>query len=152
MSSPFCRNPRNPFFQIQILYYPSISDSTSVVNRQKKENGKFTNSPAKGTRFSTVSYVLKEGCGDSENGMACSAARVNISVGPHGKANMSMNRLQTNIKRLKDDRNDGFVPGTPAERLALVWPLTKEALSLDKRYDVEQRLQRHVTRLIRRKG
>ena len=65
---------------------------------------------------------------------------------------MSMNRLHTTTKRLNDDRNDHFVPGTPAERLGLVWPLTQEVLSLSKRYDVEQRLQRHVTRLSRRKG
>ena len=47
---------------------------------------------------------------------------------------------------------DSFVPGTPAERIAMVWPLTVEAASLSKRYDVEQRLQRHVTVLSRREG
>jgi len=38
-----------------------------------------------------------------------------------------------------------------AYRIGLVWPLTKEVASLNKRYDVEQPLLRHITRLIRRK-
>lgn len=38
-----------------------------------------------------------------------------------------------------------------AERIAMVWPLTVEAASLSKRHNVEQRLQRHVTKLIRNK-
>jgi hypothetical protein len=45
---------------------------------------------------------------------------------------------------------DSFVPGTPAERIAMVWPLTAEAVSLSKHYDPEQPLQRHVTVLRRR--
>ena len=64
----------------------------------------------------------------------------------------SMNRKETAIYRLSDRRNDDFVPGTPADRISLVWPLTREVASLSKKYDVEQRLQRHITRLVRRKG
>lgn len=44
---------------------------------------------------------------------------------------------------MNDDH--GFVPGTPALRLALVWPLTQEVTSLSKKYDVKRRLQRDVT-------
>ena len=47
---------------------------------------------------------------------------------------------------------DCFVPGSVAERLAYVWELTREAAALGGNYDAEQRLQRHVTCLIRRKG
>ena len=50
-----------------------------------------------------------------------------------------------------DRSDDDFVPGSAAYRIGLVWPLTKEVASLSKRYDVEQRLQRHITRLSRRK-
>jgi hypothetical protein len=39
-----------------------------------------------------------------------------------------------------------------SERIALVWPLTFEAVSMSKKYDAEQRLQRHITRFIRQKG
>ena len=61
-----------------------------------------------------------------------------------------MNRKHTAKFHLADSRNDDFVPGDPAERIKLVWILTREIASLSNRYDVEGRLQRHVTRLIRR--
>lgn len=51
---------------------------------------------------------------------------------------------------MTDNPNDDYVPGTPEERIGLVWPLTQEAASLSGKYDVERRLQRHVTRLVRR--
>jgi hypothetical protein len=51
-----------------------------------------------------------------------------------------------------DRRNSAYVPGSMSERAALVWPLTCEAASLSKKYNVEQRLQRHITRLIKQKG
>jgi len=50
-----------------------------------------------------------------------------------------------------DRGNSGYVPGSMNERVALVWPLTCEAVSLSKKYDVEQPLQRHITRLIKMK-
>ena len=64
----------------------------------------------------------------------------------------NMNRTITGKYRMADPRNDDFVPGTPAERIALVWILTREIASLNKKYDVERRLHRHVTRLVRREG
>jgi hypothetical protein len=63
-----------------------------------------------------------------------------------------MNRKHTAIYRISDHRNDDFVPGTPADRISLVWPLTREIASLSPKHDAERRLQRHVTRLVRRKG
>jgi hypothetical protein len=50
------------------------------------------------------------------------------------------------------ESGNSFVPGSAAERLAMVWPLTAEAFSLSGKYDVEQRLQRHIVRLVRRKS
>jgi hypothetical protein len=38
-----------------------------------------------------------------------------------------------------------FVPGSAAGRRAMLWPLTGEALSLSGKYNVEQRLQRHIS-------
>lgn len=58
-----------------------------------------------------------------------------------------MNKKQTAKYKMSDRRNDDFVPGTPEYRISLVWPLTREAVSLSKKYDPEQRLQRHITRL-----
>ena len=63
-----------------------------------------------------------------------------------------MDRKHTAIYRMSDLRNDDFVPGTPAARINLVWLLTREIASLSKKHDAERRLQRHVTRLIRREG
>jgi len=62
-----------------------------------------------------------------------------------------MRKIRVTKKTLSDIASDAFVPGSAAYRLGLVWPLTKEVVSLSGRYDVEQRLQRHITRLIRRK-
>ena len=66
--------------------------------------------------------------------------------------NKIMNRKHTAIYRISDNRNDDFVPGKPADRIKLVWILTKEITSLSKRHNAERRLQRHVTRLIRRES
>jgi len=63
-----------------------------------------------------------------------------------------MDRTVTAKHQVSDLRNDDFVPGTPEERIALVWVLTREIASLSKKHDVERRLQRHVTRLVRREG
>ena len=63
-----------------------------------------------------------------------------------------MDRTYTALYRMSDIRNDDFVPGTPADRIELVWLLTREIASLSKKHDAERRLQRHVTRLVRREG
>jgi hypothetical protein len=61
-----------------------------------------------------------------------------------------MYRKHTAIYQMSNNRNDDFVPGTPADRLGLVWILTREITSFSKKHDAERRLQRHVTCLIRR--
>jgi hypothetical protein len=48
-------------------------------------------------------------------------------------------------KRKLSDPAPCFVEGTAEERLALVWPLTVEVVSLSEKYDPEQRLQRYIT-------
>jgi hypothetical protein len=63
-----------------------------------------------------------------------------------------MEKKRTAKHRLSDVRHEEIVPGTPAERIALVWPLTREVVSLTRRYDAERRLQRDVAVLSRRKG
>jgi hypothetical protein len=62
-----------------------------------------------------------------------------------------MDRSRIRVRRLTDPaEEDDFVPGTAAERIAMVWPLTVEIASLDKRIDVHQKMQRHIVRVIRR--
>jgi hypothetical protein len=51
-----------------------------------------------------------------------------------------------------DSRNSDYVPGSKEERLSMVWPLTCEVVSLSKKYDVEQPLQRHIVTIIRKKS
>lgn len=63
-----------------------------------------------------------------------------------------MNRTVTRIARLTDQTVlDDFVPGSAADRLSLVWPLTEQATSLSRRHNAERRLQRDVTVLGLRK-
>jgi len=56
------------------------------------------------------------------------------------------------VIRQTDKRNSGYVPGTKEDRLSMVWPLTCEAVSLSKKYNVEQPLQRHIVNIIRKKS
>ena len=56
------------------------------------------------------------------------------------------------ILRQPEPGNTAYVPGTMSERVAMVWPMTREAVSLGKKYDAEQRLQRHIVRLIKQKS
>ena len=63
---------------------------------------------------------------------------------------MSMDRKHTALYRMTDSRNVDYVAGSAEERILLVWPLTKEIASLSIKHDVERRLQRHITRLVRR--
>ena len=51
-----------------------------------------------------------------------------------------------------DRRNSGYVSGTAEKRISMVWPLTGEVVSLSKKYNVEQPLQRHIVNIIRKKG
>ncbi|MBM3329332.1 MAG: hypothetical protein FJY67_07665 [Calditrichaeota bacterium] len=65
-----------------------------------------------------------------------------------------MDRLNRQITRkltLDDLRDDyGYVDATPEERIGMVWDLTVEHYS-KLGYDMSQPLQRHVTKVIRRK-
>lgn len=63
-----------------------------------------------------------------------------------------MRRDITRLKRIDEPDEIVPFPGTVEERLAFCWQLSKELHSLSGKYDVEQPLQRHVTRLVRREG
>ena len=58
---------------------------------------------------------------------------------------MKMDRKLTKVSRLAETRCDDYVPGSPSSRIGLVWPLTKEVVSLSRNHNVKQRLQRHIT-------
>ena len=59
-----------------------------------------------------------------------------------------MNRKHTTKIHITDHLNDDYVPGTPEDRISLIWPLTRESVSLSSKHDAERRLQRHVTRFV----
>ena len=63
-----------------------------------------------------------------------------------------MDKTCTVKRRMSDIEPADVVPGTPAERIALVWPLTREIISLSKHHDAERRLQRNIASLGRREG
>ena len=65
-----------------------------------------------------------------------------------------MNGEHTATYQMSERRTDDFVPGTLADRISLVWPLTWEIASLSKGHDAEpeRRLQRHVASLGRRES
>ena len=72
-----------------------------------------------------------------------------------GMNNEPKQRVVTLRKLRMDDPEVQFdqpVPGTPAERLGMVWELMVEALSIGGKWNAEQRLQRHVTHLVRGGG
>jgi len=54
------------------------------------------------------------------------------------------------LRSIDQQPADDFVSGTPAGRIAMVWPITEELASLSPKHNVEQRLQRDVAVLERR--
>ena len=62
-----------------------------------------------------------------------------------------MDKTITVIKQT-ENKKSGYVPGTGEERISMVWPLTCEIASLNKKYNVEQPLQRHIITIVRKKS
>ena len=63
-----------------------------------------------------------------------------------------MNRSVTRIFRNGEVEDVPFCPGTIADRLGMVWPLTVELAGVSGVFDAEQRLQRDATLLKRGRG
>lgn len=61
---------------------------------------------------------------------------------------MQLDRTKITIKK-QDKQDDSYMDASPQERIAFVWELTAEVWSIRNAEDVEQRLQRNVTKLIR---
>ena len=62
-----------------------------------------------------------------------------------------VDRSCVRVVKMSEDNDDGFVEASPAERIAMVWEITKDAWAFTGETDAEQRLPRHITKLIRRK-
>jgi len=63
---------------------------------------------------------------------------------------VKLNRQIVTKSTLRQHADDNFVPGSVAERILMVWPITREITALSPNYDVDQRLQRDVVRVTRR--
>jgi hypothetical protein len=61
-----------------------------------------------------------------------------------------VNRKKCVLKKLQEEDN-GYVDADPAERIGMVWELTKQAYAFAG-INAEQRLQRNVAKLIRPQG
>lgn len=64
---------------------------------------------------------------------------------------MRVQRDQACLKKLTDE-DDDYVDASPAERLSFMWELTAEVWSMLGRDNAQQRLPRHVARLVRPEG
>jgi len=63
---------------------------------------------------------------------------------------MKVMRNHTKLKKMTK-QDDCYVDASPRERVSFIWQLTAELWSLKNNQNVEQRLQRNVTNLIRNK-
>jgi len=61
---------------------------------------------------------------------------------------MKLKRKIVNLKKISK-KNDSFAKATPKELIAFMWELTAEIWSLQGAFNVERRLQRDVTNLIK---
>jgi hypothetical protein len=63
-----------------------------------------------------------------------------------------LKRNQTRLIKQTEDQDNGYVEGTPAYRLSLVWEITKDVYAFTGSRDAERRLQRDAATLVRREG
>ncbi len=61
-------------------------------------------------------------------------------------------RRKLRVRSLHDDSDNGYVPGTMAERIEMVWPLTVTAWAFKGEAVGESRLPRHIVHIQRRKS
>ena len=63
---------------------------------------------------------------------------------------IKLNRKHAVLKKMTKEE-DNYMDASPAQRVAVVWELTREIWSLKDKKNVERRLQRNITRLIRKR-
>lgn len=63
-----------------------------------------------------------------------------------------MIKLKRTVTRLREmsEGEDSYMSGTPQERISFMGELTEEIWSLKDRKNAQQRLQRHITKLIKK--
>jgi hypothetical protein len=92
---------------------------------------------------------LSAALGDAAHGVSGRSVRA-WGAPARYTASVDRSRLPTRTRRLGEEEEDGFVAGlSPAERIALVWPLTLQAWAFLQGTEDEPRLRRHVVRVVR---
>lgn len=56
------------------------------------------------------------------------------------------------VKKSSPEPDEEYVNGTPEERILMVWEITRDTWAFMGKGDVERRLQRHITKFIRRRS
>lgn len=64
---------------------------------------------------------------------------------------MKVLRNYTKLKKMSEDE-DPYVDASPEERVSIIWEITSENWSLRDKQNVERRLQRNITALIKKQG
>lgn len=65
---------------------------------------------------------------------------------------MKCDRNKITKKSLSEEGIEAPIQASPGKLINMVWPLTKEVYSLNKKFNVKQRLQRHLVKLIKAPG
>lgn len=65
---------------------------------------------------------------------------------------IKLDRSVIRVKEKSESDNNFYLEGTVEQRLSRLDEMNKEAIALSGKYDVEQRLQRNIIRVIKRKG
>lgn len=60
-----------------------------------------------------------------------------------------LNKKIVRVIRYKNDNDDGYVNAAPEDRFSMVWDITCDMWAFGGKIDVEQRLQRNVTNIIK---
>ena len=71
-----------------------------------------------------------------------------MSITGYNNTTMKVKKNHTKLKKMTKEE-DSYVDASPQERVSFMWQLTAELWSLKDKTNVEQRLQRNVTNLIR---
>ncbi len=65
---------------------------------------------------------------------------------------MELDRQIIKSAKLTEHQDDNYYDASMTERIGIVWPLTQEISSLSPQHNVEQRLQRHIGFLTKRRS
>jgi hypothetical protein len=63
----------------------------------------------------------------------------------------TLNRKIVKLSKISKQNDDGYISADKSELFGMVWEITKDAYAFMGEKDAEQRLQRNITNLVKRK-